>query len=457
MFCLCGSKQENKEQEHAQSTNRTTLQSKMRLNNSASPNSISIAQDCNRVSQEYTDFLCEYEKSQQEKSYFFDEYECSPYQKLEESKTDYEESMLMHQGDGLLVKSIKVNQQSIAKLKDTFTAFIMRILYDIKSFFDITPLQEVKFVKSLVPNILTELTYRRVKNDKLLIAHDPTGSFLLKHLSSSQQIYFIEETQVFRPILEKGIEVLNCQNKLHFIAKSNITAKLDTAIVNLLFLHDIPIYSVIWEYLDLAHDLILILSPKLEYHEMISQLRQGIKNSAQSHIYCSVEIQSVYEYNKLIAFIVYYGDISEIKQNQQLHFLYKCISKTVQKTFKYKEFLKNLRSQIGVMKLVDLFSLYGLLFDSSDENFKRFYKQVKKEYFPTIKSQKFIQVDSIKSSTESESEGIQEISSVNSLETEFKSYSKSVSIHKSNYVYVHFHSQNSQKSTQQEEQIQISQ
>ncbi|CAD8191651.1 unnamed protein product [Paramecium octaurelia] len=457
MFCLCGLTKKNKEQEHAQNTNRTTLQSKMNLNNPASRNSINIAQDCNRVSQEYTDFLYEYDKSQQEKSQFFDEYECSPYQKLEESKTDYEESMLMHQGDGLLVKSIKVNQQSIAKLKDTFTAFIMRILYDIKSFFDITPLQEVKFVKSLVPNILTELTYRRVKNDKLLIAHDPTGSFLLKHLSSSQQIYFIEETQVFRPILEKGIEVLNCQNKLHFISKSDITVKLDTAIVNLLFLHDIPIYSVIWEYLDLAHDLILILSPKLEYHEMISQLRQGIKDSAQSHIYCSVEIQSVYEYNKLVAFIVYYGDISEIKQNQQLHFLYKCISKTVQKTFKYKEFLKNLRSQIGVMKLVDLFSLYGLLLDSSDENFKRFYKQVKIQYFPKIKSQKFIQVDSTKSSTESESEGIQEIESTNSLFSEIKLPSKSESIHMSNYVYVHFHSQNSQKSTQQEEQIKISQ
>ncbi|CAD8190065.1 unnamed protein product [Paramecium pentaurelia] len=452
MFCLCGLRKENNEQEHAQNSQRTTLQSKMKLDNYGSKNSMNITQDCNRVSQEYTDFLCEYDKNYQEKSYFFDDYERSPYKKHEESKTDSEESMLMHQGDGLLVKSINVNQQSITKLKDTFTAFIMRILYDIKSFYD-----EVKFVKSLVPNIITELTYRRVKNDKLLIAHDPTGSFLLKHLSSSQQVYFIEETQVFRPILEKGIEVLNCQNKIHFITKSDITAKLDTAIVNLLSLHDIPIYSIIQEYLDLAHDLILILSPKLEYHEMISQLRQGIKNSAQSHIYCSVEIQSIYEQNKIVAFIVYYGDISEIKQNQQLHFLYKCISKTIQKTFKYKVFLKNLRSQIGVMKLVDLFSLYGLLFDSSDENFKRFYKQIKKQYFPKIKSQKFIQVDSSKSSTESESDGIQEIESTNSLFTEIKLYSKSESIQMSNYIYVHFHSQNSQKSTQYEEQIQISQ
>ncbi|CAD8098215.1 unnamed protein product [Paramecium primaurelia] len=452
MFCLCGLRKENNEQEHAQNSQRTTLQSKMKLDNYCKKNSMNIPQDCNRVSQEYTDFLCEYDKNYQEKSYFFDDYDRSPQNKHEESKTDSEESMLMHQGDGLLVKSININQQSITKLKDTFTAFIMRILYDIKSFFD-----EVKFVKSLVPNIITELTYRRVKNDKLLIAHDPTGSFLLKHLSSSQQVYFIEETQVFRPILEKGIEVLNCQNKIHFITKSDITVKLDTAIVNLLSLHEIPIYSIIQEYLDLAHDLILILSPKLEYHEMISQLRQGIKNSAQSHIYCSVEIQSVYEQNKIVAFIVYYGDISEIKQNQQLHFLYKCISKTIQKTFKYKVFLKNLRSQIGVMKLVDLFSLYGLLFDSSDENFKRFYKQIKKQYFPKIKSQKFIQVDSSKSSTESESDGIQEIESTNSLFTEIKLYSKSESIHMSNYVYVHFHSQNSQKSTQYEEQIQFSQ
>ncbi|CAD8195005.1 unnamed protein product [Paramecium pentaurelia] len=457
MFCLCGIRNENKEQERVQNSHGTSLQSNMKLDNYGSLNSLFNAQDSNRVSQEYTNFLCEYDKNYQEKSQLFEVNEYSTSQKQEESKTNSKESMLMHQGDGLLVKLSNVNQQQIIKLKDKITAFIMRILYDIKFVFEITPQQEVQFVKQLVPNIITELIYRRIKNDKLLIAHDPTGSFLFKHLSSSQQVYFVEETQVFRPILNKGIDILNCHNKIHFVAKSDITVKLDTAIVNLLFLNDVPIYSIIQEYLSLAHDLILILSPKLEYHEMISQVRQGIKNSAQSHIYCSVEIQSIYEYNKIVAFIVYYGEISLINQNQQLHFLYKCISKTIQKTFKYKVFLKNLRSQIGVMKLVDLFSLYGLLFDSSDENFKRFYKQVKKQYFPKIKSQKFIQNDSSKSSTESESEGIQQIESANSLFTEIKLYSKSESIHMSNYVYVHFHSQNSQKSTQYEEQIQFSQ
>ncbi|CAD8124176.1 unnamed protein product [Paramecium sonneborni] len=456
MFCLCGLRNENDKQEHIKNSHGTSLQSNMRLDNNDNRNSINNFQECNRVSQEYTDFLWEYDKNYQEKSQLFDFCEISPSFKLEESKTDFEESLLMHQGDGLLVKLININQQSMSKLKDTFTAFIMRILYDIKSFLEIAPQQEIKFVRSLIPNIITELTYRRIKNDKLLIAHDPTGSFLLKHLSSSQQVYFIEETQVYRPILDKGIEILNCNNKIHYVTKSDITVKLDTAIVNLLFFHDIPIYSIIQEYLTLAHDLILILSPKLDYHEMISQLRQGIKNSAQSHIYCSVEIQSVYEYNKVIAFIVYYGEISGIKQNQQLCFLYKCISKTIQRTFKYKVFLKNLRSQIGIMKLVDLFSLYGLLFNSSDENFKIFYKQVKKQYFPKIKSQKFIQEECNKSSTESESEGIQETESANSNFTEIKIYSKSESIQMSNYVYVHFHSQNSQKSTQYEEYIQIS-
>ncbi|CAD8208896.1 unnamed protein product [Paramecium octaurelia] len=457
MFCLCGIRNEKNEQERVQNSHGTSLQSNMRLEKYGSLNSLFNAQDSNRVSQEYTDFLCEYDKNYQEKSQLFEVNVYSPCQKFEESKTNSEESVLMHQGDGLLVKLSNVNQQSIVKLKDTFTAFIMRILYDIKFYFEITPQQEVKFVKQLVPNIITELIYRRIKNDKLLIAHDPTGSFLFKHLSSSQQVYFIEETQVYRPIINKGIDILNCHNKIHFVAKSDITVKQDTAIVNLLFLHDVPIFSIIQEYLTLAHDLILILSPKLEYHEMISQLRQGIKNCAQSHIYCSVEIQSVYESNKIVAFIVYYGEISQINQNQQLHFLYQCISKAIQKTFKYKVFLKNLRSQIGLMKLVDLFSLYGLLFDSSDENFKKFYKQVKKQYFPKIKSEKFIQMDSSKSSTESESEGIQEIESANSIFTEIKVQSKSESIHMSKYVYVHFHSQNSQKSTQYEELIQFSQ
>ncbi|CAD8118383.1 unnamed protein product [Paramecium sonneborni] len=58
------------------------------------------------------------------------------------------------------------------------------------------------------------------------------------------------------------------------------------------------------------------------------------------------------------------------------------------------------------MKLINLFSLYGLLFDMRiSQNFINSQEITSTKF----RSQKFVQDESNKSSTESESEGIQEI------------------------------------------------
>lgn len=45
----------------------------------------------------------------------------------------------------------------------------------------------------------------------------------------------------------------------------------------------------------------------------------------------------------------------------------------MKKVYKYKKLIKDLKNQVGIMKLVDLFALYGLLNNQSEENFTRFY------------------------------------------------------------------------------------
>ncbi|CAD8091378.1 unnamed protein product [Paramecium sonneborni] len=181
---------------------------------------------------------------------------------------------------------------------------------------------------------------------------------------------------------------------------------------------------------------------------MVSQLRQGIKQSFQSRLYCSIELQNVYNGTQLLARIVYYGEISQITQNQQLSYLYECISKNMKKTYKYKKFIKDLKNQVGIMKLVDLFALYGLLNNQSEEYFTRFYIQMKSIYFQNFKSSiyKFQKDQSNKSETESENEDpvplVQYGSSI--MFQEIKPYSKSFSTNDNKSEYVHFYSQNNQ-------------
>lgn len=84
----------------------------------------------------------------------------------------------------------------------------------------------------MVPNSIIELTCNRVKQDNLLISHDPTGSFLLKHISSSQKVYYIPETDTFLPIISRGIEVIHCEHKLRYVMIADIVEKVDTALIS---------------------------------------------------------------------------------------------------------------------------------------------------------------------------------------------------------------------------------
>ncbi|CAD8079482.1 unnamed protein product [Paramecium sonneborni] len=466
MFCLCGPRETDQNEKSQETLNQqiaTSLQANMRnksikpfMNKDQSANiENSINQqfiqksDQQREFKEYTDFINGYYQVNNQKSQIqlSNDTELSAI-KFEETKTNDDQMRLMHLGDGLLARIISINQANTSSCKDSFSPFIMKVLYETKRLYDINPIQEVQFVKHLVPHFITEQTYQRVKNDKLLIAHDPTGSFLIKHALSSQEVYYIQESKIFLNIITNALNILKSQDKVNYIFKSDITEKLDTVILNLLHIQDTPIAFVIQEYLTLAHDMIIILSPKIDYHEMVSQLRQGIKQSAQSRLYCSVEIQNVYNGAQLQARIVYYGEISQITQNQQLSYLYECISKNMKKTYKYKKFIKDLKNQVGIMKLVDLFALYGLLNNQTEEYFRRFFKQMKQSYFQNLKSSvyKFQKAESNQSQTESENEDpaplVQYGSSI--IFQEIKTYSKSLSTHAVKSEYVHFYSQNNQ-------------
>ncbi|CAD8056092.1 unnamed protein product [Paramecium primaurelia] len=464
MFCLCGPRgtdQNEKSQDTVNQQIATSLQANMKrksmkpfLNldytaNVESSINQQFTQRCDqsREYKEYTDFINGYYQGNNQKSQIQlpNDTELSAI-KYEETKTSNEQMRLIHLGDGLLAKIISINQATTSSCKDSFSPFIMKVLNETKRFYDINPIQEVQFVKQLVPHFITEQTYQRVKNDKLLIAHDPTGSFLIKHTLSNQEVFYIQESKTYRNILNYALDILKSQDKVNYIFKSDITDKLDTVILNLLYIQDTPISFVIQEYLTLAHDMIIILSPKIDYHEMVSQLRQGIKQSAQSRLYCSIEIQNVYNGGQFMARIIYYGEVSQITQNQQLSYLYECISKNMKKIYKYKKLIKDLKNQVGIMKLVDLFALYGLLNNQSEENFTRFYQQMKLSYFQNFQSSvyKFQKAESNQSQTESENEDpvplVQYGSSI--IFSEIKLYSKSLSTHAAKSEYVHFHSQN---------------
>ncbi|KAM3133279.1 hypothetical protein pb186bvf_014572 [Paramecium bursaria] len=345
----------------------------------------------------------------------------------EEYKTEVNDNNLLYEGEGLLLKITNIEDTRKKKI-DSYQAFIMRIYQQDKEQFKLSPQQEVKFTKLVVSSFISEQVIRRAKQDSILVAHDPTGSFLIKHLFQSQAVYYLEESTTYTQIINKAVSTLNFRHKLFKVLKSELTDRIDTALVNLLYYQEQNLSQIIIEYMNYAHDLILIINPTVEQHQIISEFKKALPLSKQSSIYCGIELQNIWVSNKVIAKIVYYGEVSKISQNEQLNFLYKHISCTVRSKYKIKAIIKELRGMIGIMQLIKLFAELDLLLNNSEENFHRFYKLIKRQYFPTIKSQKFLEREENQfecgkqSSTESE-DSDKEIGSIDVITC--KVYSKS--------------------------------
>ncbi|CAD8091376.1 unnamed protein product [Paramecium sonneborni] len=232
MFCICGPRETGNNEKSQQSVNQqiaTSLQANMRRK-SMKPcinqdQYVNIEDSINQYFRqksdqqmdfkEYTDFINDYFQgnNQQSQNQLENNTELSAI-KFEETKTNTDRMRLLHLGDGLLARIISINQTNTSSYKDSFSPFIIKVLQETKRFYDINPIYEVQFVKQLIPHFITEQTYQRVKNDKLLIAHDPTGSFLIKHALSSQEVYYIQESKTYRNILNNALNILKLKDKI---------------------------------------------------------------------------------------------------------------------------------------------------------------------------------------------------------------------------------------------------
>ena len=61
-----------------------------------------------------------------------------------------------------------------------------------------------------------------------------------------------------------------------------------------------------------AHDLILVINPSVEQHQIVAEFKKALPLSKQSTMYCGIELQNIWASNKVIAKIVYYGEVSKV-------------------------------------------------------------------------------------------------------------------------------------------------
>ncbi|CAD8058689.1 unnamed protein product [Paramecium sonneborni] len=263
------------------------------------------------------------------------------------------EMKLLHRCGGLLARqsNILIEMQSYQ--------WIMKIFKDVyltnqdRGF-------ESKFKTQILNSSIVDLINKRIKSNSILLAHDPTGSILLKLASHNRTIYYLESNKTYIDLIDKGICKMNVN--VCKVLKMDLQNKIDIVVVNLYFIdskHNLS--NIMHEYLQYAHDIIIILQPKIENSVIYSQAEQAISLSEQSKQTCSVELQNLVENNNCIAKILYFGGVSEITLNDELNFVYSCIDSSVKKLYNYKLMFKDLRNQIGMTRLIKLLNEFQII------------------------------------------------------------------------------------------------
>ncbi|CAD8060570.1 unnamed protein product [Paramecium sonneborni] len=254
------------------------------------------------------------------------------------------EMKLLHRCGGLLAR------QSNVLIEMQSYQWIMKIFQDV--YLTIQDRQfESKFKASMLNPSIVDLINNRIKSNSILLAHDPTGSILLKLASHNRTIYYLQTDKTYIDLIDRGICKMNVN--VSKVLKMDLENKIDIVVVNLYFIdskHNLR--NIMHEYLQYAHDMIIIMHPKIENSLIYSQVEQAISLSEQSKQTCSIELQNLVENNNCIAKILYFGGVSEITLNDELNFVYSCLDSSVKRQYNYKLMFKDLRNQIGMTKLI---------------------------------------------------------------------------------------------------------
>ncbi|CAD8140921.1 unnamed protein product [Paramecium octaurelia] len=263
------------------------------------------------------------------------------------------EMKLLHRCGGLLARqsNLQIEMQSHQSMMKIFKDVYL-IVQD-REF-------ESKFKALLLNPSIVDSINKRIKSNSILLAHDPTGSILLKLASHTRTIYYLESDKTYIDLIDRGIYKMNVN--VQKVLKMDLQNKIDVVVVNLYFIDSKNnLRNIMHEYLQYAHDIIIILQPNIENSLIYSQAEQAISLSDQSKQTCSIELQNILENNNCVAKILYFGGVTEITLNDELNFVYSCIDSSVKKLYNYKLMFKDLRNQMGMTKLIKLLNEFQII------------------------------------------------------------------------------------------------
>ncbi|CAD8132181.1 unnamed protein product [Paramecium octaurelia] len=264
------------------------------------------------------------------------------------------EMKLLHRIGGLL------SRQSNIQIEMQSHLWIMKIFKDVQLIVQDKEF-ESKFKSQLINPAIVDIMNQRIKSNTILLAHDPTGSILLKLASPSRKIQYLQQDKTFSNIIDRGI----CKSKVKVdkVLKMDLDQKSDIVIVNLFYIDcKDNLKNIMYEYLQYAHDIMVLLQPNIENSIIYDSAEQAIALSEQANHSCSVELQCLTDNNdNIVAKLLYYGDISEITLNDELNFVYSCIDSSNKKQYNYKLMFKDLRNQMGMSKLIRTLSQFQII------------------------------------------------------------------------------------------------
>ncbi|CAD8146928.1 unnamed protein product [Paramecium pentaurelia] len=319
------------------------------------------------------------------------------------------EMKLLHRCGGLLARqcNIQIEMQS--------NQWITKIFKDVYLIVQDREF-ESKFKSQILNSSIVDSINKRIKSNSILLAHDPTGSILLKLASHTRTIYYLESDKTYIDLIDRGIYKMNVN--VQKVLKMDLQNKIDVVVVNLYFIdskHNLR--NIMHEYLQYAHDIIIILQPNIDNSLIYSQAEQAISLSEQSKQTCSIELQNILENNNCIAKILYFGGVTEITLNDELNFVYSCLDSSVKKSYNYKLMFKDLRNQMGMTKLIKLLNDFQIIqgigqfieFSTNINGYQDKYRLINNqtqdfEYENKNQKDELIEKQSSSSSTESEPE-----------------------------------------------------
>ncbi|CAD8138049.1 unnamed protein product [Paramecium octaurelia] len=264
------------------------------------------------------------------------------------------EMKLLHRIGGLL------SRQSNIQIEMQSHQWIMKIFKDVQLVVQDKEFEQ-KFKSQLINSAIVDIMNQRIKTNTILLAHDPTGSILLKLASPSRKIQYLQQDKTFSNIIERGICMLKV--KVDKVLKMDLDQKVDVVIVNLYYVDCRDnLKNIMYEYLQYAHDIIVLLQPNIENSIIYDSAEQAISLTEQANQNCSVELQCLTDSNNNnIAKLLYYGGITEITLNDELNFVYSCIDSSIKKQYNYKLLFRDLRNQLGMSKLIKMLSQFQII------------------------------------------------------------------------------------------------